>query len=74
MTRLDLDDNDLHVLNDALVQMPFGRVAGLIGKINSQITAQAEPTAPDQTADQHPDGNAAVNKDAYLDAHPPARP
>lgn len=45
MPRLDFDDNDLRVLNDALMQMPYGAVAPLIAKINKQIAEQAEPPA-----------------------------
>lgn len=43
MPLLDFNDDDLRVLNDALVQMPYGRVAPLVAKINQQITAQQKP-------------------------------
>lgn len=33
---------ELGILNDAVVQMPFVKVAALIGKIREQITEQEE--------------------------------
>lgn len=44
MALLDLDDNDLAVLNQALMQAPYGVVAPLINKINEQL--MPKPTAP----------------------------
>lgn len=47
MPRLDLDDNDLAAINDALMNAPYGLVAPVIAKINRQITAQRQsPPAP----------------------------
>jgi hypothetical protein len=44
--RLDLSDADLQILNDALVQMPYFRVALLVNKINRQLEAQLAPADP----------------------------
>jgi hypothetical protein len=43
MALLDFDDADLAVLNQALMQMPYGAVAPLINKINEQIAEQKKP-------------------------------
>jgi hypothetical protein len=45
-TTLDVTDAELGVLSEALAAMPYGRVAPLIAKFNSQIREQAKATSP----------------------------
>lgn len=40
--KLELTDDDLLVLNDALMEMPFRRAAPLVHKINEQLATQRE--------------------------------
>lgn len=48
--KLVLTEQDLIILDKALQQMPYGAVAGLINKINSQLIEQANPESnePDE--------------------------
>lgn len=41
--KLEFTEQDLVILDKALQQMPYGVVASLINKINSQIVEQKEP-------------------------------
>ena len=41
---------ELGILNDAVVQMPFVKVAALIGKIREQITEQEEAAKLEEIA------------------------
>lgn len=43
---LSFTEQELLVLNEALVRMPFGQVAGLISKINEQLSMQRKAGAP----------------------------
>lgn len=43
--RLDLNEADLDLLGRALGQLPYAQVVGLINKLQSQITAQQQPSA-----------------------------
>jgi hypothetical protein len=45
-TTLDMTDAELGVLSEALAAMPYGKVAPLIAKFNSQIREQAKAHAP----------------------------
>lgn len=56
MALLDFDDNDLAVLNQALMQMPYGAVAPLIAKINTQIREQTP--AAEQPSETVPEPSA----------------
>lgn len=53
MPLLDLADDDLRLLNDALIQLPYWRVAPLIANLNRQLTAQRDPGGDDH--DEHPE-------------------
>lgn len=41
--KLELTEQDLIILDKALQQMPYGAVAALINKINSQLIEQTKP-------------------------------
>ncbi len=43
MITLNFTPQELAVLNDALMQMPYGRVALLVQNINKQIQEQQPP-------------------------------
>ena len=43
LKKLELTNDDLVVINDALMQMPYYRVQPLIFKINDQLQAQIAP-------------------------------
>jgi hypothetical protein len=50
MTRtLEVGDEDLQTINDALMQMPYYRAAPLIHKINEQLRAQPNEAAIGRT-------------------------
>jgi hypothetical protein len=49
MITLNFTPQELAVLNDALMQMPYGRVAPLVQNINKQIqAAQQQPQPPQE--------------------------
>jgi alpha-D-ribose 1-methylphosphonate 5-triphosphate synthase subunit PhnG len=48
MITLNFTQQELAVLNDALMQMPYGRVAPLVQNINKQIQAAQQQQQPSQ--------------------------
>jgi hypothetical protein len=39
---ITLTDKELEILNDAVIQLPFFKVAGLINKLREQVNEQIE--------------------------------
>jgi hypothetical protein len=48
MITLNFTPQELAVLNDALMQMPYGRVAPLVQNINKQIQEQQQQPPQEQ--------------------------
>lgn len=46
---LTLTEQDMQVLNDALIERPFKEVVGLIQKINQQVAPRVEKEIPNVT-------------------------
>ena len=44
--KLELTDEDLRVLNDALMEMPYYRAAPVVAKINEQLHQQLDRGLP----------------------------
>jgi hypothetical protein len=45
---LVFDDNDLQILNDALMLLPYGKVAPLVVKINLQLAKEQVSSTPEE--------------------------
>jgi hypothetical protein len=60
--------DDLKVLNDALIALPFRVAAPVIGRINQQIVAAAKPPGDSAYDDVSPDvaGTADLGPDVAL--------
>lgn len=64
MTTLTFTAEQMQTLNDALVQLPFARVAPLITAINQQIAAQKQAEF-DAAADKRAPSGAETPPDEF---------
>ena len=45
MIKFEVTEEDMKILSEALANMPFGKVVGLIQKLQTQLTKQKEESA-----------------------------
>lgn len=50
IVQLRFNHNDLHVIRSALQEMPYGTVAGLMGRIDAQLSAPENLVQDDRSS------------------------